>query len=196
MNMKTRTFLVTAILGGLLSLALGAPASADPPPWTPAWQKHHDKWENRWNRDHGRWDGRHWDNRWDHDRDDRWNRHPDGWWRDADRGRGGSRASFNGRCGDVLSKIRENEYYVRRWQGTGRHEKIVRGARNDLPGQYRDLRECRSGSAGGYGRYSSYESSAYDDYDDGNGYGGNGYSGGDFDWPAMVGGLLSGNLGR
>ncbi len=138
--------------------------------------------------------------------------------RDGDRYRP---ARSDGQCGQVMQRIAHDRSLIQRWSGTGRHQKVVRWAHEDLGKAQRKLEECRYGARYGdrydYDRgYDPYDVRGYDprEYDprayDPRGYDPS-YGGGlplgaygsvdgsfDFkrDWPYLLGGVLGAYSGR
>lgn len=171
MNRRLKPLLFGAILAASTLLIGAAPALADPPPWSAAYQKHH--------KHHGKY-CKHPSHRYDAGRYDRY---------DGYRYGGGPDA-----CAPVIAKAQKARDGLRRWSGTGRHGDAQRAWREVLARTPQRLRECRLAKRydrGGYypGSYGGYDDGYYDD----DPYFGGSY-GGSFelkrDWPLLLGPLL------
>jgi hypothetical protein len=100
------------------------------------------------------------------------------------------------RCGSVLERIDHDRDLIAQWQHTGRHQKVVQWAHEDIAKARQDLYACRSETRPGYG-YDPYVYPArgYDDgydpyYESDRGFDWN------RDWPWLVGSMITGQLGR
>jgi hypothetical protein len=110
------------------------------------------------------------------------------------------------RCGPVLDRIDHDRGLIGQWQNTGRHQKVVQWAHEDIAKARQDLYACRSETspaAGSYG-YDPYGRPPARGYDAGYppqpGYDPYSQSDGGFDWnrdwPWLVGSMINGQLGR
>ena len=107
------------------------------------------------------------------------------------------------RCSPLLGRINYDRGLIAQWQNTGRHQKVVRWAHEDIAKAQRELSECRSQgrfntSNYGYDPYQqpprSYDpyyptQRQYDPY----------YDGGfewKRDWPLLLGTVINGQTGR
>ncbi len=119
---------------------------------------------------------------------------------------------YDGQCGQVIQRIEHDRALIRRWSGTGRHQKVVRWAHEDLSKAQRKLDECRYNVRygdpyeydRGYDPYDvrgydprAYDPRGYDPYS-GGGYPIDAYGSFDFkrDWPYLLGGVLGAYAGR
>lgn len=128
---------------------------------------------------------------------------------DDDRGWRGTRRGY-GECASLLDRMDHDRDLIAQWEHTGRHQKVVQWAREDIANARRDLYECRSGgpyrsspygdgadcgpSAWGYGTDSGYDPydpyGRYGPYDPRDGFDWN------RDWPLLLGALIDGQLGH
>jgi len=197
--MNKRAMLLSVFLAFGLLLTAVPRVAADPPPWAGVWRHHHHDDDDD-DDDNGRGNYR---------------RH----YPDYDRYRNGGYRGYGGngrydQCSANFSaRMNKDRGLINQWQGTGRHDKVVRWAYEDQAKAQRDLANCRGqqynrsydpyyGSNNGYDPYyrQSYDPRpSYDPYY-GNGndpyYGTNG---GGFewkrDWPLVLGTVLNGQVG-
>jgi hypothetical protein len=120
------------------------------------------------------------------------------------------RVGGNDRCSaGAAVRINKDRAMIRRWEGTGRHQKVVQWARQDLANVQRDLANCRGQARNGYYDrdvdYNPYDSRpVYDPSYDRDPYSGNDdpYYGSDRgfdfkrDWPLALGAVLGAQIGR
>jgi hypothetical protein len=129
-------------------------------------------------------------------------------------GRGYRPSGYDGRDAQISNRIAKDEYLIRRWGGTGRHEKVVRWAHEDIAKAQRNLDEYRYGGRRydrvddrDYYPYDRGYDRGYDPYDDrrddpyygsGSGYPIDAYGSFDIkrDWPYLLGGMLGTYSGR
>jgi hypothetical protein len=119
--------------------------------------------------------------------------------------RGGRfRASGYDPCSVLINRIRYDRSLIAQWQGTGRHEKVVRWAHEDIAKAQRELSDCRSqarydAANYGYDPYYQQPPRYYDPYSAAP-YGSDPYYGGGFewkrDWPLLLGSMINGQIGR
>lgn len=110
------------------------------------------------------------------------------------------------RCGPVLERIDYDRGLIGQWQNSGRHQKVVQWAHEDIAKARQDLYACRSETslapgAYAYDPYGRQPARSYDaGYPPQSGYGPYSQSDGGFDWnrdwPWLVGSMINGQLGR
>jgi hypothetical protein len=92
--------------------------------------------EDYWKHEHQRWHSNH-----------PAPKHPGkGWYKN--RAPSYERRADTGRCAEAEARIDRAHTQIRKWEGTGRHEKVVSWYKGDLRNAQRALAECRSGRAG------------------------------------------------
>ena len=105
-------------------------------------------------------------------------------------------------CSPLVGRINYDRGLIAQWQNTGRHQKVVRWAHEDIAKAQRELYECRSQrrntASYGYDPYSQQPPPSYAYYPAQRQY--DPYSDGGFewkrDWPLLLGTVIDGQFGR